>query len=100
MSISSIMSLADEGREYFKTTYVDPARRNGQKTVEIRSGDVHAALKYKSRYPPVCSAIGSNRFEEVYGLRRMSVEGPLNGVSTLFTFELINMIFQSFYDFH
>lgn len=83
------MSLADEVREYCKTTYVDPARRNGQKTIEIRSGDVHSALNYRNRYPLVCSAMGSNRFEQMCNLRRISVEGPLNGVSTLFTFELI-----------
>lgn len=83
------MSLADDVREYCKATYVDPARRKGQKIIKIRSGDVHSALNYKNRYPLVCSAIGSNRFEEMGGLKRISVEGPLNGVSTLFTFELI-----------
>lgn len=83
------MSLADDVREYCKTTFIDPARQEGQKTITIRSGDVHSALNYKNRYPLVCSAIGSNRFEEMCDLRRVSVEGPLNGVSTLFTFELI-----------
>jgi len=83
------MSLADDVREYCKTTYIDPARRQGRTTVKIQSGDVHRALNYKNRYPLVCSAIGSNRFEEICNLKRVSVEGPLNGVSTLFTFELI-----------
>ena len=83
------MSLADDVREYCKTTYVDPARQKRQKTITIRSGDVHSALNYKNRYPLVCSALGSNRFEEMCDLRRISVEGTLNGVSTLFTFELI-----------
>ena len=81
------MTLADV-REYCKTTYVEPARQKKQKTITIRSGDVHSDLNYKNRYPWVCSALGSNRFEEMCDLRRMSVEGPLNGVSTLFTFEL------------
>lgn len=83
------MSLADDVREYCKITYIDPVRRRDQKTVTIRSGDVHSALNYRNRYPLVCSAIGSNRFEEICNLKRVSVEGPLNGVSTLFTFELI-----------
>jgi 5-methylcytosine-specific restriction protein B len=83
------MSHADDVRAYCKTTYVDPARRKGQKTIKIRSGDVHRALNYKNRYPLVCSAIGSNRFEDICGLKRIAVDGPLNGVSTLFTFELI-----------
>ncbi len=83
------MSLADDVRQYCKETYVDPARGRGDKTVTIRSGDVHSALNYRNRYPLVCSAIGSNLFEELCSMKRISVEGPLNGVSTLFTFELI-----------
>ena len=83
------MSLADDVRRYCKETYIDPARSRGEKTAVIRSGDVHSALSYKNRYPLVCSAIGSNLFEELCSIKRISVEGPLNGVSTLFTFELI-----------
>lgn len=83
------MSLADDVKEYCKETYVDPARQKMQKIITIWSGDVHSALNHKNRYPLVCSASGSNRFEEMCGLKRISVEGPLNGVSTLFTFELI-----------
>lgn len=83
------MSLADDVRLYCKQTYIDPARGRGDKRVTIRSGDVHSALNYHNRYPLVCSAIGSNLFEKLCNVKRISVEGPLNGVSTLFTFELI-----------
>ena len=83
------MSFADYVRRYCKENYIDPARARGEKTVTIRSGDVHSALNYRNRYPLVCSAIGSNLFEELCSVKRISVEGPLNGVSTLFTFELI-----------
>lgn len=82
------MSLADEIREYCKETYVDPAINKGEKTIVIRSGDVHKALNYKNRYPLVCSAIGSNRFKIMCNIERKSVDGPLNGVNTIFTFEL------------
>ena len=82
------MSFADDVRRHCKVKYVDPARRRGEKRVSIRSGDVHKALGYKNRYPLVCSAIGSNLFEEMCNVKRRSVTGPLNGVSTLFTFEL------------
>ena len=83
------MSHADDVRAYCKQNYVDVARMKGEKTAAIRSGDVHAALGYKNRYPLVCSAIGSNKFEEMCGVKRISVEGPINGVSTIFTFELL-----------
>lgn len=82
------MSFADDVREYCRVTYVDAARQKGQRTIIIRSGDVHSSLHYKNRYPLVCSAIGSNRFEKLCSIKRISVEGPLNGVSTIFTFEL------------
>ncbi len=83
------MSLSDDVRTYCNKTYIEPARSKGDTTVEIRSGDVHQALNYKNRYPLVCSAIGSNRFEEEYYVKRLCVKGPLNGVSTLFTFKLV-----------
>ena len=83
------MSYADDVRNYCRKTYVDVARAKGEKTVSMRSGDVHAALGYKNRYPLVCSAIGSNKFEGMCRVKRISVEGPLNGVNTVFTFELM-----------
>jgi 5-methylcytosine-specific restriction enzyme B len=83
------MSYADDVRIYCKKNYVDVARGKGEKTVSIRSGDVHAALGYKNRYPLVCSAIGSNKFEELCGIRRIAVDGPINGVNTVFTYELL-----------
>lgn len=83
------MSFADEVRDYCKVNYVDIARRNGEKTVTIISGDVHSALNYKNRYPLVCSSLGSDKFNQLCNLKRLSVEGPLNGVSTAFVFELL-----------
>ncbi len=83
------MSYSDNVRHYCKVTYIDPAREQGEKIVKIRSGDVHKALHYKNRYPLICSAIGSNRFEELCNVKRISVDGPLNGVNTLFTFKLL-----------
>jgi len=83
------MSFADDVRKYCKSIYVDPARNKGEKTVTICSGDVHSALKYRNRYPLVCSALGSNLFEEICSIKRIAVDGPLNGVSTLFIFKLI-----------
>jgi hypothetical protein len=36
----------------------------------------------------VCSALGSNIFEEMSKVKRLSIEGPLNGSNTEFTFEI------------
>ena len=83
------MSHADDVRAYCKRNYVDVARSKGEKTVSIRSGDVHAALDYKNRMPLVCSAIGSNKFEELCKVRRIAIEGPFTGANTVFAFELL-----------
>ena len=83
------MKPSDQVRQYCKRIFIDPAREKGLKRVLIKSGDVHSALKYKNRYPLVCAAVGSNLFEDLCNVKRISVDGPLNGVSTLFTFEIL-----------
>jgi 5-methylcytosine-specific restriction enzyme B len=83
------MNHADDVREYCKSRYVVPARQKRERSVTIRAGDVHRALNHRNRYPLVCAAIGSNLFEELAGIRRVSIEGPLNGANTLFKFELL-----------
>jgi hypothetical protein len=83
------MSYADNVRSYCKKNYIDPARKSGVKTVEIISGDVHRAMNYKNRYPLVCSSIGASKFEELCHVRLIAIEGPSQGATTLFRFELI-----------
>jgi hypothetical protein len=87
--MEGIMTLAEDIRNYCLLTYVEPARKKGQKLIKIRSGDVHRDLNYKNRYPLVCSSLGSNTFEEMAEVKRVQIDGPLNGANTLFTFELV-----------
>lgn len=82
------MSYADEVREHCRKQYVAPARSAGQATVTIRAGDVHSALGYTNRMPLVCSAIGAKTFEATCQVKRLTVEGPLNGANTTFTFSV------------
>lgn len=81
------MSHADDVREYVGQKYVEPARERGESEFEVVAGDVHRALGYSNRYPLVCSALGSQKSEDAYRLRRIAVEGPLNGVTTRFRFQ-------------
>jgi len=83
------VSLADEIRAYVDSNYVQPARRSGQSRFEVVVGEVHTVLGYKNRLPAVCAALGTERFEQESRVRRVSIEGPLNGSTTLFTFELL-----------
>lgn len=83
------MSLSDDVRRHCKLNYIEPAKAKGQKYVTIRAGDVHTALGYRNRYPLVCSAIGTNLFQDLANVRRISIEGPVNGANTKFKFELL-----------
>jgi len=82
------MSHADVVRDYCRRTYIEPARQRGERYIAIRAGDVHKDLEYSNRHPLVCSAIGAKIFEDRYGIERIAVEGPLNGVKTTFWFNL------------
>ena len=73
-------------RDYCKRNYVDPARARGEFGVIIRAGDVHDALGLSNRLPAVSAAIGADTFPRDSRLKRVSVEGPLNGANTYFTF--------------
>lgn len=83
------MTHADRVRAYCLEEYVEPARAGGEKLVVIRSGDVHRALEFHNRYPIVCSALGSLKFLDEARVERVSVEGPLNGANTVFTFRIL-----------
>lgn len=82
------ISTADEIREHCIKEHVEPARTRRAYTVTLRSGDVHEELGYVARLPAVCAALGSDTFERVARVRRLAIDGPLNGASTLFVFVL------------
>ncbi len=83
------MTQADRIRDFVKSNYIDPARAKGQDTVSVRSGDVHFAMSLSQRYPAVCSALGSNKFEQLCNIERLSIEGPINGANTVYTYRLL-----------
>lgn len=83
------MSLSDDVRMYCKKNIIDPSRKNGEKIISIRAGDIHKAMNYKQRLPLVCTALGANKFEEMAGVKRVNVTGPTNGANAIFTFRII-----------
>jgi len=82
-------SVADQVRAHCLERYVAPARKRGDLAVGIRSGDVHTELGLAQRLPAVCAALGSDRFESLARVRRVAIEGPLNGPSTVFIYRLL-----------
>lgn len=83
------MTVADMVREFCTKEFIQPARDRNDLAVGIRAGDVHERMQMSQRLPAVCSALGSDRFEREARLRRVAIEGPLNGASTLFVYRLL-----------
>jgi 5-methylcytosine-specific restriction protein B len=80
---------ADEVREFCQIHYIQPARAKVQTEVSIRAGDVHRSLGFINSMPLAFSAIGASVFEERNNIRRVSIEGLMNGANTIVTFELL-----------
>lgn len=84
---------ADEYREYAYTRYVEPARRNGEKTVRIKSGDIVKGLGLKDCTPNVCSALERPVFQKRYGLKLIDKQTSApKGTSTtvVFTYRILD----------
>lgn len=73
---------ADAIRLYAQKEYVEPARRKGEKRVQIVAGDVHRGMRLRNRVPNVCSVLGSRTFLERNGLIIEEVIGPPSGMGT------------------
>ncbi len=82
-------TIADKVRQYCTEKYIKPARQNNEYIAVIKTGDVHTAMSFSNRLPLVCSAIGANIFEHQNDIRRIAVDGPLNGSNTLFVFRIL-----------
>ena len=82
------MALADRIREFADEHYVRPARGRGERQFTIRAGDLHDDMGLQARLPAVSAALGANKFEDEYAVRRLSVEGPLNGANCWLMFEI------------
>jgi hypothetical protein len=82
-------TIADQVRLYCAAKYIKPARQNKEYVAAIRTGDVHTAMQFSNRLPAVCAALGATVFEDQNGIRRIAVDGPLNGSNTLFVFRIL-----------
>jgi len=87
------MKQADLFRDYANRHYVEPARRSGEKTVRIRSGDVVNGLRLKNQTPNVCSALETEKFQRQYGLKLIDKQTSApKGTSTtvIFTYRILD----------
>ncbi len=81
--------LADKIREFVFKTYVEPAKRRGDRLVEIHAGDVHEKMGLTGRVPAVCGAIGTLKFQRIYMVRLVNRDGPTQASNVVFIFEVL-----------
>ena len=82
------MKPSEIAREYIINSHIKPARSRGDTIIILRAGNIHSELNFKNRLPVICSVLGSNTFEELAEVERISIEGPIMGANALFTFKL------------
>lgn len=78
------MIQANRIRQFVRDRYIAPARAAGQAEITIRAGDIHREMSLTNAMPAVCSAIGSNKFDEFAGITRTARTGPANGANVYF----------------
>ena len=82
------MADSTEIRRHVIETYVEPARRRGDYTVAVRVGDVTQALSPAPAASAVSAVLGSDVFVREARIRRLAVDGPIPGASTLFVYRV------------
>ncbi len=82
------MIQADRIRQHALTRHVEPARRAGQDTVTITAGDASREMGLDNRVPAVCSALGSQKFQDCAGVQLLERRGPWQSTTTEFIFAI------------
>lgn len=82
------MKPTEQTKMHVISKYVVPARLNGEKTVEIRVGNVQRELGWTNRTPSVFSTLSSKEFQQEAGVQLIGKVGgpPSGGPSTTVQF--------------
>jgi hypothetical protein len=88
ISEDQILRPSDRVRNYVKRKYIDPAKKEGKKTLTIRAGDIHKELGFSRRIPVVCSALRSHKLSKKCNIELTYIGGPNNSTTTTYTYRL------------
>ena len=82
------MTPTDATKGHVIEKYVQPARERGEKTIEVRVGNVLKELGWSNRTPSVFSTLGSKSFQDEAGVQLIEKRGgpSSGGPSTTWTF--------------
>ena len=88
------MKPTEQTRMHVISTYVRPARLKGEKTIQVRVGNVQKELGWTNRTPSVFSTLSSKEFQQEAGVELIEKRGgpPSGGPSTTwqFVFRVLN----------
>jgi len=88
ISENQILRPSDRIRDYVKRKYINPAKKEGKKTLSLRAGDIHNELGFSRRIPVVCSALRSRKLTKICDIELTYIGGPNNSTTTTFTYRL------------
>lgn len=82
------MKPTEQTRKHVISTYVNPARLKGQRTIQVRVGNVQKELGWTNRTPSVFSTLSSKEFQQEAGVELIDKKGgpPSGGPSTTWQF--------------
>lgn len=81
----------DRVRRSAAQQYIEPARSRGETIVKIHSGTFGKSLVERrvlppNRFPIICNALGSNKFQKENRVTLLDVQGPPSGKSSTVTY--------------
>ena len=82
------MRPSDRIRDHVKRKYIDPAKKDGKKSLSIRAYDIHKELGFSRRIPVVCSALRSRKLQKKCDIKLTYVGGPNNSTTTTCAYKL------------
>ena len=88
ISEDQISRPSDRVRDHVKRKYINPAKKDGKKSLSIRAGDIHKELGFSRRIPVVCSALRSRKLQKNCDIELTYVGGPNNSTTTTFAYKL------------
>lgn len=83
-------SSASAIRDFVNRHYIEPARFQRKKNVQVSASDIHKAMGLENRFPAVCSALDAGIFQEQYRVSISKRKGPLKGSTVTWLFGIEN----------
>lgn len=82
------MKPTEQTKRHVISTYVQPARQKGEKTIQVRVGNIQKELGWTNRTPSVFSTLLSRDFQQEAGVELVEKRGgpPSGGPSTTWQF--------------